>query len=182
MTAQPIRTARMAAALLVTATTLAACGDKQDRFAPPCPSPTILPDLGDLRRYNGRGQDIVDTVLEGRVVSIEGSCTRTAPGIVTATVSIGLDLSRGPAATSRTADLAWFIALTDGDNILDKRVFPLRPTFPPNVNRLRLVGDQIDINIPVSSQKSAAAYRIVAGFELTPAEVAVNRERRTRSR
>ena len=158
---------------------LAGCGGKEDdRFAPPCPTPSIPRDFGDVRRYRGAGLDITDAVLEGRIIAVNGSCTRDGGGIVKANVSVSMELRRGPAATGRNADVSYFVAVSEGERILDKRVYNLRAEFPANTDRLRLTGEDVELRLPVTGQKSAASYRISVGFQLTPNELAVNRSAR----
>ena len=67
---------------------------------------------------------------------------------VLATVSVGIELTRGPAAPGRTAELAYFVAVSQGERILDKRVFPLAAEFPPNTERVRLTGDDVELRLP----------------------------------
>ena len=172
--AHPLRAALGACALLA----LAGCGaSESDNFAPRCPVPSIPRDFNDLRRFRGAGRDITDAALEGRVVNIQGSCKRTGDSTVTATVSVGIELARGPAAPGRIADIAYFVAVSEDDRILDKQIFRLRAEFPANTDRLRLSGDEVELRLPVTTQKTAAAYRISVGFELTPVELEVNRQR-----
>lgn len=164
----------------LSALVLAGCGGgggPGDAFAPPCPRPSIPTDFNDLNRYRGAGRDITDSVLSGRILGVEGSCTRDTMAVVATTISVRLELTRGPAATSRVADVAYFVAVSDGDTILDKQVFRLAPEFPSNTDRIRLRGDEIELRLPVTEKKTAAAYRISVGFQLTPAELADNRRR-----
>ena len=157
---------------------LTGCGGaNNEKFAPQCPQPSIPRDFSDLRRYRGAGRDIVDSVLEGRVSGVSGSCTRDGPDVVVTTVAVGIELARGPASNGRTAEVGYFVAVSDGDRILDKQVFRLRAEFPPNTDRLRLTGDEVQLRLPVSDKKTSASYRISVGFELTPPELAVNRAR-----
>ena len=174
MPPNPARLARPLAAAAFTLA-LAACDTDPDRFAPPCPQPSIPRDAADLHRFRGSGRDITDSVLDGRITGIQGACKRDGRETTVATISVGLELTRGPASNSRTAEMAYFVAVSDGDTILDKRVFRLRAEFPPNTEHLRLVGDEVELRLPVSAQKTAAAYRVSAGFQLTPAELNVNR-------
>ena len=174
MSCKPFRPARpLAAAAVLLA--IAGCDQDTDRFAPPCPRPPIFRDTGDLHRFRGAGRDITDSVLDGRITDIQGACKRDGRDTTVATVSVGLELTRGPASNGRTANVAYFVAVSDGDAILDKRVFPLSAEFPPNTEHLRLIGEEIELRLPVTAQKTAAAYRISAGFQLTPAELEVNR-------
>jgi hypothetical protein len=179
MSAFPAHPARFAGPLLAASLLgLAACTDKAaEKFGPPCPTTAILRDAADLHRYRGSGRDIIDNELDGRITAISGSCVRDGDSIVAATIAISMELVRGPVAGSRIADVAYFIAVLDGDRILEKRVYSLNPEFPPNTDRLRLTGESIELRVPVTPQKTAAAYRITVGFQLTPHELEINRER-----
>ena len=157
---------------------LAGCGGgTQDAFAPACPGAAIVRDAADLSRFRGGQRDLVDSELEGRITGLNGNCKRDGADTVVTTVQVGIELTRGPAAPGREARLAYFVAVLDGDNILDKQVFPLRAEFPPNADRLRLAGDDVELRLKVRERKSAAAYRIEVGFQLTPEELATNRSR-----
>jgi hypothetical protein len=165
----------LAAALAVPL--LAGCGGAGDEFAPACPRPAILRDANDLQRYRGSGRDLTDSVLAGRITGISGSCKRDGSNKVAATVSVGMELTRGPAATSRVADIPYFVAVTEGERVLDKQVYTLRAEFPENTDRLRLSGDSVDLALPVTSTKGADAYQVTVGFQLTPTELEANRQR-----
>lgn len=156
---------------------LGACGDGTigEKFPPPCPTAGLVRDTADLTRYRGAGRDITDQVLTARLTGLAGSCRRDGSDTVVTTVRPGIDLVRGPAATSRTVDVAYFVAVLDGEKILDKQVFTLAAEFPSNTDRLRLTGDEVELRLPVTQKRSAAVYRIQVGFQLTAAELQLNR-------
>ncbi len=154
---------------------LAGCGGSQDAFAPACPGAAIVRDAADLHRYRGGQRDLIDTELDGRITGLNGNCKRDGADTVVTTVQVGIELTRGPAAPGRRAELAYFVAVLDGETILDKQVFPLRAEFPPNADRLRLAGDDVELRLKVTPSKTAAAYRIEVGFQLTPEELEANR-------
>ena len=174
----PLAAATVAATLAATLA-LAGCGSgSNDAFAPACPERAILRDAADLARYRGSGRDITDLVLAGRITGLQGSCKRDGTRVVDTTVSVGLTLARGPAATGRTADVAYFVAVTDGERVLDRRTFPIHAEFPPNTDRLSLAGDEVDLRLPVTATKSAAAYKVWIGVVLTPLEAQASQPRR----
>ena len=162
---------------LLLALTLTACGDGTvgERFPPPCPTAGLVRDTADLTRYRGAGRDITDQVLSARLTGLGGSCRRDGPDIVVTTVTVGVDLTRGPAASSRNAEVSYFVAVVDGEKILEKQVFTLTAEFPGNTDRLRLKGDEVELRLPVTPKRSAAVYRIEVGFQLTAAELQLNR-------
>ena len=161
---------------------LAGCGGDgtTEKFAPPCPTVTILRDAADLTRFRGAGRDLTDSVLDGRITGLSGSCKRDGSDTVVTTVHVGIEVSRGPAAPGRDAALAYFVAVLEGERILDKQVFQLRATFPANTDRLRLSGDDVELRLPVTPKKTAAVYRIQVGFQLSPVELEANRRRGVR--
>lgn len=157
---------------------LSGCGaGTVDAFAPACPGAAIVKDAADMSRYRGAGRDLTDSVVEGRITGIKGSCKRDGADTVVTNIQVGIELTRGPAAPGRQAALAYFVAVLDGERILDKQVFPLRAEFPPNADLLRLAGDDVELRLPVQENKTAAAYRIQVGFQLTPEELESNRQR-----
>jgi hypothetical protein len=155
------------------------CGPGRNEFAPLCPTPRLIPALADITRYRSPGptHDITDLILQARVAAVNGTCEAgDDKSKLPVKVKITLSIQRGPAMQGRDADVPVFLAVTEGDAVRDKKVFPLHLVFPPNVDRLTIASQEIDMDLPVSPGKSGAAYSIIAGFQLTPDELAVNRQ------
>ena len=159
---------------------LASCGGGDGEFAPACPGASIVRDGGDLRRYRGPGQDLTDLVLEARITGFKGRCGRADAGAVLATVAVGIELTRGPAARGRITEISYFVAVSQGERILDKRVFSVGAEFPSNTERVRLTGDEVELRLPTPAGTDASAYRIQVGLQLTPEELEANRRRAAR--
>lgn len=159
---------------------LAGCGGNSGggpKFAPACPRPAILSDANDLQRFRGNGRDFLDTALQGRITSVNGSCSADGSQAVVATINVGVELTRGPAAVGRTADVSFFVAVSQGDRVLDKQVYTIQAEFPENTDRVRLTGDSVDLRLPVNKTMKADTYQVTAGFQLSPAELEANRRR-----
>jgi hypothetical protein len=157
---------------------LLGCEPGRNEFAPLCPSARLIPALADITRYSGPGpaHDITDLVLQGRVVAVNGSCEAGEDASkLPAKVQVSISIQRGPAMKGREADVPVFVAVTEGDAVRDKKVFHVRLMFPSNVDKLTITSPEIDMDLPISPKKSGAAYSIIAGFQLTPAELALNR-------
>ncbi len=149
-----------------------------DKFAPACPHVAVLGDAADLTRYNGRGQDLTDMVLDGRITGVGGSCKAGEKNTtVLASVAPHFDLLRGPAAPGPTAKFSYSVWVLDGDRVLDRQSYPVTVEFTRNIDKLSLLGDPVNLVLPVTPAKSAAAYTVWFGFELTPDELALNRRR-----
>ena len=76
-------------------------------------------------------------MLHARIVDIQGSCREGDKKTQLAvTVNVGVELTRGPAMAGREIEVPVFVAVTDGDTILDKRTLRDAVAFPPNVDRI----------------------------------------------
>lgn len=145
-----------------------------------CPnvgSPTDTADLVRFRTPDSR--DLTDLVVAARITALDGSCRfvnrQTA---VEVTLTMGLEIARGPAATGRSLSLPYFVAVAaDGERILDKAVYAIAAEFPANTQRLRVRGEEIRLTLPVSETQRAAGYSVFVGFQLTEQELALNRSR-----
>jgi hypothetical protein len=172
----PMPRYRLAAPLaLLAAGLLAGCGSDEPTFAPTCPQISLLAEGADLTRFTGQGRDILDRVLEGRLTGIDGTCRAGRGSELVATLTVRAELRRGPAAQGRTAQVPYFIAVIEGDRIVDRRSFTLEATFPSNVDSLRVAGDELELRFPDTADRGAGRYRVLVSFQLTQDELAFNR-------
>ena len=156
---------------------LAACGGDRPQFAPACPQTGILGDAADVTHFRSAGTDLTDMVVDGRITGLSGKCSYVDAAHLLTTLSVNLELNRGPAMAGREVDITYFVSVAKGDVILDKRDYTLRVEFPRNNGKLRLTGEQIDLNLPTPGKVAGSDYRILIGFQLTPQELAFNRRR-----
>lgn len=161
---------------------LAGCTDP-NAFAPACPGLRLLPDGADLTRFNGTGRDLTDLVFQARLDGVPpstGSCkwadkTHTR---VAVTMQVAMTATRGPAMAGRSSALPYFVAVGEGPGghqILDRQEYATKITFPGNVDRTSVVSDPVTLLLPVSREKSAAAYTVWVSLQLTPDELTYNR-------
>jgi len=154
------------------------CGPGRNDFAPICPTARLIPALADITRYAGPGpaHDLTDLILQARVTAVNGKCAAGSDkSILPTTVDVTISIQRGPAMQGREAEIPVFLAVTEGDTIRDKKVFPVQVVFPPNVDRLTMNSGDINLSLPVSPQQSGNAFGIIAGFQLSPDELNANR-------
>ena len=169
-------------ALLLLATLgLAGCGGANlPKFPPACPVTGILRDGADSTQFRGTGTDVTDMVLDGRITGLSGKCNLDDVTHLHTVISVSMELTRGPAAQGRQGSVTYFISVSRGDTILDKKDYTVNVEFPRNSERLRLTGDQIDLTLPVNDKRSGAAYSVLVGFQLSPEQLAFNRRRGVR--
>jgi hypothetical protein len=175
MPTRPSFLSRAAAACAVLLLLASGCAAPRDQFAPACPRLAFLTPTADLAlfRPGSDTHDLTALMLAGRMQDIKGECH---PGketnTVEATVTVSAELTRGPAMNGNAAEVPLYVAVIEGDRILDKHVYPLVAAFPSNVDRVGVTTPKVLMVLPVTPTKSAAAYQILAGFQLTPDELA----------
>ncbi len=173
-----LRSAWPAAAVLAAGAGLAGCANTNgQKFAPACPQTGILRDGSDLTRFRSTGTDLTDMVIDGRITGLSGKCALDDPTHLRTSISVAMDLTRGPAALGRQADVTYFISVSKGQAILDKADYTFTVNFPRNGDRQGLRGEQIDLVLPIDAKTTGADYRILVGFQLTPEQLAFNRRR-----
>jgi hypothetical protein len=182
---RPLPSRRSVSRLAALAALLAlpACGPARNQFAPPCPNPIFLQPTADITRFRpgSSGRDLTDLVVRARMVSLKGSCKEgSSARELDTSLSVTIEMTRGPAMQGRQAELPVFVAVTEGEDVVTKEVYPLRFEFPPNMDRAMVATPTLQITLPVSPQKSGAAYGIIAGFQLAPDELAYNRSQNGR--
>jgi hypothetical protein len=138
-----------------------------------CPHASVVPDLGQLTRFQGTDTRFNDQTYKASLVGLGGSCTFTETSVsVNATVKILAE--RGPAGGDGTQDFPYFVAIQgpDGD-IVAKTNFSAPLDFAHGQNRS---GSAETLNevIPLASPDKAVGYRILIGFQLSPTERAYN--------
>lgn len=158
---------------------LAGCGqDDPNAFPPVCAKVAILHDAADLTVDTPSGHDLTNLIIDGRITRLDGHCK---PGKANATldtdVVVSMDITRGPALKTASTTVPWFIAVARGEQILDKHVFNLPVTFPPNVDGVSVITDPVLLHLPTTHGLSGLNYHIIVGFQVTPDELALNRQR-----
>ncbi len=173
-------TLRLLCRLILLAPLLAAaCAPGRGQFAPVCPVPGLVKPLSELTRYRAGSRDLRDLEVRARIVDIAGTCKPGRTGTVAVSVKVVAEAVRGPGASSEAYRLPVFVAVTEGADIRDKTLFWLPVEFPRGRNTVRAASEEIEMELPVAQNVTAAAYGIVAGFQLTPEEVeAFRRDRR----
>ncbi len=161
---------------------LAGCGTTDPySFPPVCPKSAAVPEAADLTRFTAGGTDLTDMVIEARITGLKGKCSRDEDGRLKVEVTVSMLLARGPAASGRSDGVDYFVAVTEGGGteggrILVKDALHLAVDFPPNVDRVALDGTPLVLSLPTTKTKTGEAFSILAGFQLTPAQLAFNRD------
>ncbi len=148
-------------------------------FAAPCPASAVLADAAFVTKLKPGAPlqpNPANVVFTAEMAQPKLECDYDrAANKLSVDVSFGIRASRGAAAMGPDPALSFFVAIIDVDNnVIVKKVFQAAPamggktqnTFTESVNNLA---------VPLGMDKRPPDYEILAGFQLTPEELAYNR-------
>jgi hypothetical protein len=188
----PVRKARgallVAAGLLGLLPLMAACSGNGGKGQGPeakaagdtpaltCPKVTIPDETREVTQFRtGGAHDMTDVVSRAAVLKYDGGCEYGDKG-VTVNLNLVLGAERGPAARDTQGAYQYFVAITDpAGRIIGKQQFDTTIAFSPNVGKGGSTEELVQ-QIPLAQGSSAAGYGIVVGFQLTPEQLAFNRD------
>lgn len=158
---------------------LAACGSGGDRpdYDITCPAALVLDEASRLTRFrDGGGRDLTDVEFEAALGPVEGSCGWN-DGALDAEMRVRIAVKGGPADTDNVARLTYFVAVIDRqDRVLNKAEFPFAAALSENDSFLGWDAP-ITLRIPLAEGQNGADFRVVAGFQLSEAELDWNADR-----
>jgi len=160
---------------------LAGCGGQGANpvTTAPCPRIGILSDAADLTRFSGGSRDLAAMQIDAKIAGFNAKCDLTDRGqALDVTLTINIQAERGPAFQGRTAELPYMIAVVDpnGNRVMAREAYVIRANFEPNVPKTQVGTEEVNIRIP-GIPPEAAKKQVLIGFQLTPDELALNRQR-----
>jgi hypothetical protein len=143
-----------------------------------CPTVTVLSDAATITKYrSGRGRDLTDVVLEGRVTGARGECTFNRHDMTMA-MTVAFDFVIGPANRDHAVSASYFVAIVDAQsNVVAREEMPIQLQAPVNQSRV-VYSEDLEPRIPFHDRADLIGYRMFVGLVLTPDEVQFNRSRR----
>lgn len=143
---------------------------------PPCPPIYILADAATITKFRpGSGRDLTDVELEAEITGYKGSCSYNEAG-AEVEIQVGISVKRGPANTTRTGELSYFVAIPKFYPAPDaKAVFTVPVNFPVGMDLARVNDEDVVMRIPVKDKEIINNYEIYLGFQTTPDELDMNR-------
>jgi hypothetical protein len=172
--------------LLALPLTLAGCANPFQPLTPtpqaPCPQIALLADGADLTRFRpGAARDLTAMMVDAKIAGFDATCAFAGRDrrAITVRVTPRFEAERGPASTERSADLPWFVALSDANDstVLERVSGATRVAFPANVGRAQATGRTAEVTVPVGNGLRAQDYILRLSFQLTREELELNRQR-----
>ncbi|WP_137178848.1 hypothetical protein [Roseomonas sp. AR75] len=162
---------------------LAGCGGGTSSTSQaPCPRIAILADGADLTQFRpGAPRDLTSMVLDARIIGFDARCDFAGRDrrAVEVRVTPRFEAERGPAAQGRSVELPWFVVLSDpADSVNLARVTSAtQVSFPANVARAVAAARPAAIMVQPAEGTQVRDYLVRIAFQLTPDDLAYNRQR-----
>ena len=147
---------------------LAACtGSEAPELS--CPQVAVLQQASRMTQYQGASTDIANQTLDARITGVAGKCSPADKDMERVTFRIGFAATNGPASRLASQTLPYFIAITQGDRIISKRVFPVNFDFRNGAEQAVASTTPIRLMFPRAAR--SAEQQVLVGFQMNQNEV-----------
>ncbi|MCL1513616.1 hypothetical protein DTJ15_05295 [Parasaccharibacter sp. TMW 2.1891] len=154
--------------------------DTTHTFAPACPKFDVPGQVADRITYDGKGLDAAHRLTSTHILGVQGDC-RTGPQdaqkrpMTRVRVSLNLQLERGPATSSDSVTVPYFVAILQDGAIVDKKVFTETVKLPPTVSVSHSSTPLRFIDVPTGNNPQISPYSMEIGLQLNHSELDYNR-------
>jgi hypothetical protein len=175
---------RLVAAGILVALVAGCSGDDAKDLAP-CPSAQVMGEPSELTRFReGPGRDPTDILFEAAFTRVVGECSYDDDGgEIDIELNVVIDILRGQANRDGDVSFRYFVAVTErGEDIgpqpavHGRKAFAVQASFAETRRNIRSA-DLLEITIPRPDARSVRGYVLYLGFELTPEELAYNKQK-----
>lgn len=149
------------------------CGLATPKVQPPfyCPNPAVLEQAQTLTLFLPNRQDVAARISTAQITGISGSCLlQKKKQTVLMTINTAFQADNGPANNNAPLALPWFVAITEGDKIVEKTDYVQAVKFDGNQSSVSAAAKPVKIELP--NVPLSTSLEILIGFEETPAQLA----------
>ena len=145
---------------------------------PPCPRLALAEFADRLRRFDGEIRVSEKMLFDAEILQADGQCRyRDDDTVIDMEMTVRIGVALGPAAPEKQAPIRYFVAIArNGDHsVVARGAFDTTVEFP-GITRHSGTTEEFEQTIPLKPGETGADYVILLGFEMTPEELAYNRE------
>jgi hypothetical protein len=138
-----------------------------------CPVPAILADTSSVTIMRpGAAPDLANELYTVRLADAEGDCKLNAKtGIVTSSLNLTFRATRAPTREAARYNVPYFVVATEGAKVYAKRAYTLNVAFAPGAATATIQEAPGDVSIQLMNGKLPWDYQLMAGFQMTPAQI-----------
>jgi len=144
-----------------------------------CPVPAILADTKQLTVFRpGTAPDLANELFTVALTDAQGDCTySTRDGQVHSSLELTFIAARTPTAEAVSYSVPYFVAIHEGAKVFTKRLYTLRFSFAPGAAVATIKQAPDDVDIKIGNGKLPWNYQMMAGFQMTPAQIEYTKNR-----
>jgi hypothetical protein len=148
---------------------LAACGSSGDTGTADgpaiyCPQVAVLAQAKTLTQYLPGRSDIGAALTTATITGVAGACTlNQSKHQLTISFKAGFAATNGPANHGQTVALPYFVAITQGDNIIQKTNYSIDIPFDGNISTATATSKNLQAIFP--NAPDSTGYQVLIGFQ-----------------
>jgi hypothetical protein len=152
-------------------TGLAGCSSSPAETAPMhCPDVAMLQQAQSLTTFQPGRSDVAAQVTTAQITGVAGSCQlQPKKRLLLVKFQAGFLASNGPANHGSPLTLPYFVAITDGDNIISKTNYTIVLKFNGNASTAQATSKPVKVEL--SNDRRSGHVQILVGFQLTPEQI-----------
>jgi hypothetical protein len=142
-----------------------------------CPVAVILADASQVTVFRpGAPQDLAGEAYRVALVGISTSCSiNKKTGETISSYRVNFRATRAPSADAAHYTVPYFVAVTQGDSLIEKRILQISFDFAAGTSIATFSESPDDFDIHVENGHQTFEYQLMAGFQMTPAQVDYNK-------
>jgi len=142
-----------------------------------CPVPAILADTSTITVMRpGTQPDLANELYTVKLTDAQGDCVlNNKTAIVKSSLNLTFVASRAPTREAAHYRVPYFVAATEGNKIYAKRAYTLDVDFAPGAATAVIQQAPGDVSIQVENGKLPWNYQLMAGFQMTEAQIEYNK-------
>ena len=143
-----------------------------------CPAAVILADASQVTIFRaGAPQDLAGEAYRVALVGISTDCSiNKKTGETNSSYRVNFRATRAPSADAAHYTVPYFVAITQGDRLIEKRILQVSFDFGPGDSIATFSESPDDFDIHVENGHQPFEYELMAGFQMTPAQVDYNKK------
>lgn len=143
-----------------------------------CPIAVILADASQVTIFKpGAPQDLAGEAYRVALVGISTSCSiNKKTGETDSSYRVDFRATRAPSADAAHYTVPYFVAITQGDQLIEKRILNVTVDFKAGDSIATFSESPDDFVLHVPNGHQPFEYELMAGFQMTPAQVDYNKK------
>lgn len=153
----------------------AGCNSTKVNF---CPVAVVLADASQMAVFRaGAPQDLSGEAYRVAIADSKTSCDiNRKTGETNSSLTLTFRATRAPSADSAHYTVPYFIAVTRGDQVIEKRILNVSFDFAPGASTATFTESPDEFDIHLETGHQPYEYQLMAGMQMTPQQVDYNKK------